>query len=166
MLTIIGTLTSLPIKSIRIISQDANQSMCTLELHSVFESTQLFNLISSIAGGFVIDDSLVSLAYAPRVDHSAANINSIASQSAAMAALAAAQWKNQDESGAGKSKLASSKAALGMVTVNGLEYMKYSPPDYSSFVLDANSGYYYDHSTGFYYDSNSTYFYNSVSASL
>lgn len=160
-LTIIGTLTSMPIKSIRIAQDTYSQrNMCTLELHSVYESTQLFNLISSITGGFVIDDCLVSLSYGQRIESSVAAASSFASQNAAMAALAAAQWKNLDDS---KNKSLGKASSLGTVSLNGMEYTKYATPDYASFQFDATSGYFYDPSTGFYYDSNSQYFYNSVS---
>ena len=136
--------------------------MCVLELHSVLEATQLFHVISSLTTGFVIDDSLVSLAYGPRADTSSVAASSFGSQNAAMAALAAAQWKNLDDSSS-KGKQPSEKAAsLGSVTVNGVEYPKHATPNYASFQLDATSGYYYDASTGFYYDSSSQYFYNSV----
>lgn len=135
--------------------------MCILELHSVLEATQVFQAISSISTGFVIDDSLVSLTYGPRMDNASVTANSFASQNAAMAALAAAQWKNLDDSSS--SKLIPEKAvSLGSVTLNGVEYTKYTAPNYASFQLDATSGYYYDASTGFYYDSSSQYFYNSV----
>ncbi|XP_017472341.1 PREDICTED: RNA-binding protein 5-like [Rhagoletis zephyria] len=135
--------------------------MCVLELHSVLEATQLFHVISSLTTGFVIDDSLVSLAYGPRADTSSVAASSFGSQNAAMAALAAAQWKNLDDSSS-KGKQPSEKAAsLGSVTVNGVEYPKHATPNYASFQLDATSGYYYDASTGFYYDSSSQYFYNS-----
>lgn len=136
--------------------------MCILELHSVLEATQVFEAISSISSGFVIDDSIVSLAYGPRMDNASMAANSYASQNAAMAALAAAQWKNLDDSSS-KSKLTPEKSvSLGSVTFNGVEYSKYPAPNYASFQLDATSGYYYDVSTGFYYDPSSTYFYNSV----
>ena len=165
-LTIIGTLTSMPIKSIRIGEDSYSQrNVCTLELHSVYEATQLFNIISSMTSGFVIDDAVVSLTYGQRIDHSSVTATSFASQNAAMAALAAAQWKNLDDS-SDKSKELPAKAALGTVSVNGVEYTKYANPDYTSLQYDATSGYYYDPSTSFYYDSNSRYFYNSVSILL
>lgn len=162
MLTIIGTLTSLPIKSIRIAHDSlSQQNMCILELHSVLEATQVFNAISSISSGFVIDDSLVSLSFGPRMDNASVAANSFASQNAAMAALAAAQWKNLDDSSS-TSKSPEKSVSLGSITLNDLEYTRYTAPNYASFQLDATSGYYYDASTGFYYDSSSQYFYNSV----
>ena len=159
-LTIIGTLTSMPIKSIRI-AQDpySHKNVCTLELHSVYEATKLFNIISSISGGFIIDDCIVSLTYGQRTENVTA-ASSFSSQNAAMAALAAAQWKNLDDA------TIKNKSTIGktseILSNNETENTKFPNPDYSSFQFDSTSGYFYDPSTGFYYDSNSQYFYNSV----
>lgn len=163
-LTIIGTLTSMPIKSIRITQDPITQlNVCTLEVHSVYEAVQLYSIITSMEDGFIIDDNQVSIAYGRRFDlQSSAASNfavSNASKNAAMAALAAAQWKNLDEATTSKGKGKTKRPT--MVTVNGIEYQKYDEPDYNSFQFDATSGYYYDSKTGFYYDSNSQYFYNS-----
>ena len=49
---------------------------------------------------------------------------------------------------------------LGMVTVNGIEYQKYPPPDVSKYQFDETSGYYYDKISTLYYDANSQYYFN------
>lgn len=160
-LTIIGTLTSLPIKSIRITqdTQFPQTNICSLELHSVYEATDLFYIISSMTNGFIIDDSIVTLSYGRAENPMVPNV-STASQNAALAALAAAQWKNLDDASMNSKK--NKPSPLEMVTVNGIEYRKYNAPDYNTFQYDSVSGYYYDPTTGFYYDSNSQYFFNSV----
>ncbi|KAK6994768.1 RNA-binding protein 5 [Biomphalaria glabrata] len=52
--------------------------------------------------------------------------------------------------------------STGTVTVNGVEYPVYPPPDTSSYQYEETSGYYYDPLTQLYYDSNSQYYYNST----
>uniref|UniRef100_A0A0B7APJ4 RNA-binding protein 5 n=2 Tax=Arion vulgaris TaxID=1028688 RepID=A0A0B7APJ4_9EUPU len=49
------------------------------------------------------------------------------------------------------------------VTVNGVEYPVYPPPDISTYQYEETSGYYYDPMTQLYYDANSQYYYNSTS---
>jgi len=49
---------------------------------------------------------------------------------------------------------------LGMVTVNGVEYQKYPPPDVSKYQFDETSGYYYDKISTLYYDATSQYYFN------
>ncbi|CAG5128162.1 unnamed protein product [Candidula unifasciata] len=49
------------------------------------------------------------------------------------------------------------------VTVNGVEYPVYPPPDTSKYQYEETSGYYYDPVTQLYYDANSQYYYNSTS---
>merc|ERR1719500_1284155 len=49
---------------------------------------------------------------------------------------------------------------LGMVTVNGIEYQKYPPPEVSKYQFDETSGYYYDKISTLYYDANSQYYFN------
>ncbi|BFZ10470.1 hypothetical protein BsWGS_13509 [Bradybaena similaris] len=49
------------------------------------------------------------------------------------------------------------------VTVNGVEYPVYPPPDTSKYQYEETSGYYYDPVTHLYYDANSQYYYNSAS---
>ena len=184
-LATIGSLTSLPIKSIRMITM-ANQNLlslplpittntCMVELHSVYESTELFNILSTLNDGLIIDNNLVTISYGKRLnDQSTSSListnQSMALQNAAVAALAAAQWKNLDDSSTTNSNMAASVSKktstnnLGNVIVNGVKYTKYNSPDYNSFQYDHNSGFYYDSTTGFHYDSNSQYFYNSVSS--
>nr|XP_027195844.1 RNA-binding protein 5-like [Dermatophagoides pteronyssinus] len=180
-LATIGSLTSLPIKSIRMITM-ANQNLlslplpittntCMVELHSVYESTELFNILSTLNDGLTIDNNLITISYGKRLNDQSTSSSlistnqSMALQNAAVAALAAAQWKNLDDSSSSTSNTAVSKKTstnnLGSVTVNGVKYTKYNPPDYNSFQYDHNSGFYYDSTTGFHYDSNSQYFYNS-----
>jgi len=55
---------------------------------------------------------------------------------------------------------------LGTVTVNGIEYKKYSTPDTSTYQFDESSGYYYDPLSTLYYDANSSYYYNSKTSSF
>ncbi|CAG2160271.1 unnamed protein product [Oppiella nova] len=166
-LTILGSITALPIKSIRIIKDplyNISRGMCLVELNSTLEASQLFTLLSSMSMGFVIDDSVVQVNYGKR-NATLGQINT--NSNAAIVALAAAQWKNLDEthskktpvpSNSGRSSMSSNK--LGTVCVKGVEYQKYETPNISSFQLDESSGYYYDSTTGFYYDSNTQYFYN------
>lgn len=175
-LATIGSQTSLPIKSIRMIMANRNLSLpptntCCVELHSVYEATELFKIITSLDdGGLTIDNHLATISYGKRIDQQQsssliANNTSMALQNAAVAALAAAQWKNLDDSSntASSASSATKKPNLGSVTLNGVKYTKYPQPDYNSFHYDATSGFYYDSTTGFHYDSNSQYFYNSVS---
>ena len=49
---------------------------------------------------------------------------------------------------------------LGMVTVNGIEYQKYPPPEVSKYQFDETSGYYYDKISTLYYDATSQYYFN------
>ena len=49
---------------------------------------------------------------------------------------------------------------LGLVTVNGVEYQKYPPPDVSKYQFDETSGYYYDKISTLYYDATSQYYFN------
>ncbi|KAH9526929.1 RNA-binding protein 5, variant 2 [Dermatophagoides farinae] len=173
-LATIGSQTSLPIKSIRMIMANRNLSLpptntCCVELHSVYEATELFKIITSLDdGGLTIDNHLATISYGKRIDQQQsssliANNTSMALQNAAVAALAAAQWKNLDDSSntASSASSATKKPNLGSVTLNGVKYTKYPQPDYNSFHYDATSGFYYDSTTGFHYDSNSQYFYNS-----
>ncbi|XP_023327130.1 RNA-binding protein 5 [Eurytemora carolleeae] len=50
---------------------------------------------------------------------------------------------------------------LGSISINGVVYKKYPPPDTSTYQFDESSGYYYDPVSTLYYDSNSQYYYNS-----
>merc|ERR1719193_2003633 len=47
-----------------------------------------------------------------------------------------------------------------MVTVNGIEYQKYPPPEVSKYQFDETSGYYYDKISTLYYDATSQYYFN------
>ncbi|XP_053209933.1 RNA-binding protein 5-B-like [Panonychus citri] len=55
--------------------------------------------------------------------------------------------------------------SLGTVSVNGVLYPKYPPPDTSTYQYEEKSGYYYDAATGLYYDANSHYYYNPTTQS-
>lgn len=182
-LTVLGTITSLPIKSIRIPKDTlygTSRGSCFVELHTTLEASQLFTLLSSLNVGFVVDDNVISVSYAKR-NIQANQFN--CSSSAASVALAAAQWTNQTESNHLNSSLSINsnqpslinlaattfsetggceKVKHGTVTVNGVTYQKYPPPDASTFQYEESSGYYFDPSTGLYYDPNSQYYYNST----
>ena len=171
-LTILGSLTALPIKSIRILRDptfNISRGICLVELHTTLEASQLFTLLSSLSSEFIIDDSLVQVNYGKR-NVSLAHTTATTSN-AAIAALAAAQWRNLDEdlpsnnnykTNSVTNSSASVANKLGTVCINGVEYPKYETPDTSTFQLDESSGYYYDSNTGFYFDSNTQYYYNSV----
>lgn len=133
--------------------------MCSLELHSLAEAAEMKAILSSVPGGLVIDGNPISITFGKRFEAvSVPTVNSIISQHAAASALAAAQWKNRGET---NKPVQTKPIAQPKIFINGVEYTKYPPPDYSAFHYDATSGYYYDQSTGYYYDSNSQYFYNS-----
>ncbi|KAI7693125.1 RNA-binding protein 5 [Sarcoptes scabiei] len=158
----IGTLTSLPIKSIRIVndSQFPSTNVCYLELHSIYEASDLLEIILSMPSGFMMDNHIITVTYGKRSE-SIIPSSSFAPKNAALAALAAAQWKNLDDTSKTLPLSSSSKPEPATVMIKGVSYTKYPFPDYDSFQYDSTSGFYYDRTTGFYYDSNSQYFYNS-----
>ncbi|XP_054168567.1 RNA-binding protein 5-like isoform X2 [Oppia nitens] len=168
-LTILGSLTALPIKSIRILKDglyNISRGMCLVELHTTLEASQLFTLLSSLNLGFIIDDSLVQVNYGKRNVTFGQTMN--CNPNAAIIALAAAQWRNLDEDNLDlntNTKQTQSKTIsttqLSTSKTKGNECLKYETPDVSTFVLDETSGYYYDATTGFYYDANTQYYYNS-----
>ena len=181
-LTVLGTITSLPIKSIRIPKDSVyglTRGSCFVELHTTLEASQLFTMLSSLNTGFIVDDNLISVCYAKR--NTQPNHFTYCASSAASVALAAAQWTNQIDSTHLSSSTSSNslttlslansavsldlknfeKINLGAVTVNGITYQKYPSPDPSKFQYDESSKYYFDSSTGLYYDANSQYYYNS-----
>lgn len=68
-LTVLGSITTLPIKSIRIPKDPlygVPRGVCFVELHTTLEASQLFTLLSSLSSGFVIDDYPLSVGYAKR----------------------------------------------------------------------------------------------------
>lgn len=187
-LAMLGQLTTLPIKSLRV-AKDAvtntSRGFAFVELHSTSEATQLHDLLLSMGGNFYVDGRQVTVSYAKR---SLSSMNSAASANAAVVALAAAQWTNQanpNEPGALGTDYAYDQnynygqggashegqvvphpnqhhaSNLGTVIVDGVTYNKYPVPDISTYQYDESSGYYYDASTGLYYDANSQYYYNS-----
>lgn len=187
-LTALGTLTAVPIKSIKILEDSclpSSRRQCFVELHTTLEATQLFTLISSLTDGIVVDDYHLTVSYAKR-NSSRAQLTSKCTD-AASAALAAAQWTNQSEQDVyshsgilsyrdpsenlnfdGKLNDPSKSESvrdLGTVSVNGIIYSKYSTPDPSSYQYDENSGFYHDASTGLYYDTKSRYYYNATTRS-
>ncbi|XP_076344248.1 RNA-binding protein 5-like isoform X2 [Tachypleus tridentatus] len=97
-LSVLGQLTSLPIKSLGIAKDpltNTSRGFCFVELHSISEATQLHDMLLSM-DQFYIDDKPVTVTYARKsvnVLHSAASAN------AASVALAAAQWTNQADPG-------------------------------------------------------------------
>ncbi|RWS29040.1 RNA-binding protein 5-B-like protein [Leptotrombidium deliense] len=174
-LTVLGTITSLPIKSIRIPKDTVyglSRGICFVELHTTLEASQLFTLLSSLNPGFIVDDYPLTVSYAKR-NMPSSHLNACA-VNAASVALAAAQWTNQSENQIVSTVDSQSsslqkyttqfdeKKSLGTVTINGVVYQKYPPPDTSKYQYDSTSGFYYDPSTGLYYDSKSHYYYNSA----
>lgn len=159
-LSFIGSLTNVPIKSIRLPRDQVYHSprgVCYLELHTTHEATQLMSLISSIDTACLTDrlpSSPLLVSYVKRTSASA--VSPATATHAASLALAAAQWTNQ------KQQLTAEPPQLGTVNINGCMYQKYPSPDPSKFVLEEKSGFYYDHTTRLYYDSKSKYYYNSL----
>ncbi|BFZ08149.1 hypothetical protein BsWGS_11187 [Bradybaena similaris] len=101
---------------------------------------------------------------APGIALSAEDIAENATNAAAAVAQAAIQQaqavKNYQKQILNKD---SSQVPRKTVTVNGVEYPVYPPPDTSSYQYEETSGYYYDPLTQLYYDANSQYYYNSSS---
>ncbi|XP_035218454.1 RNA-binding protein 5-like isoform X3 [Stegodyphus dumicola] len=190
-LAMLGQLTTLPIKSLRVVKDsltNTSRGYAFVELNSTSEAIQLYELLLSMAGNFYVDGRQVTVSYAKR---SLASRNSSGSANAAIVALAAAQWTNQKQedssydqyygvtaSAGGTSALTDGSqkqnfdtsvpnqahmASMGTVIVNGVTYYKYPLPDISTYQYDESSGYYYDATTGLYYDANSQYYYNSES---
>ncbi|GFV96312.1 RNA-binding protein 5 [Trichonephila clavipes] len=187
-LAMLGQLTTLPIKSLRVAKDsltNTSRGYAFVELNSTSEAIQLYELLLSMGGNFYVDGRQVTVSYAKR---SLASRNSSGSANAAIVALAAAQWTNQkqDDSydqyyGVSSSAAVTSStadatqfstldtsvpnqaqmASLGTIIVNGVTYYKYPLPDISTYQYDESSGYYYDSATGLYYDANSQYYYNS-----
>lgn len=186
-LSMLGQLTVLPIKSLKVAKDpltNTSRGFAFVELHTTSEATQLYDLLLSMEGNFYVDGRQVTVSYARR---SLTAMNSAASANAASVALAAAQWTNQgseygaddqyynqsgyqnsdsaagslnNETGAGTPDQAQASGAEYIV-VDGVSYRKYAPPNVSSYQYDQSSGYYYDSTTGLYYDPNSQYYYNS-----
>ena len=153
-LTLVGSVSNLPIKSIHFDKNGDEQAQrsCFVELHTTMEATQLLNLISSVDNSSISSSTPLKVSYARRRGQ---GLTPIASKSnAATAALAAAKWTNQSEG--------PSTPELATVVVNGVAYQKFPTPDPSKFVLETTSGFYYDHATRLYFDSKSKYYYNSI----
>ncbi|XP_022248401.1 RNA-binding protein 5-like [Limulus polyphemus] len=129
-LSVLGHLTSLPIKSLGIAKDpltNTSRGFCFVELHSISEATQLHDMLLSM-DQFYIDDKPVTITYARKsvnVLHSAASAN------AASVALAAAQWTNQ--------------ADPGSLCANQLEHYQQG---YDQYQADYSS--YYQHNYGTY----------------
>ncbi|XP_054720113.1 RNA-binding protein 5-like isoform X2 [Uloborus diversus] len=190
-LAMLGQLTTLPIKSLRVAKDsltNTSRGYAFVELNSTSEAIQLYELLLSMQGNFYVDGRQVTVSYAKR---SLAQRNSSGSANAAIVALAAAQWTNQKQDDTGYDQYYGANstsagaasgtenasnptydssvpnqahmASLGTVVVNGVTYYKYPLPDISTYQYDESSGYYYDATTGLYYDANSQYYYNSES---
>lgn len=157
-LSFIGSLTNVPIKSIRLPRDPLYHSprgVCYLELHTTHEATQLMSLISSIDTTCLTDQLPSSPLLVSYVKRTSASVVAPATAThAASLALAAAQWTNQ--------QTANESNNLGTVNINGCMYQKYPTPDPKKFVLEEKSGFHYDHTTRLYYDSKSKYYYNSL----
>lgn len=183
-LAMLGQLTTLPIKSLRVAKDsltNTSRGYAFVELNSTSEAIQLYELLLSMAGNFFVDGRQVTVSYAKR---NLASRNSSGNVNAAIVALAAAQWTNQKQDDSStydqyygvtsSSSTATSNmdysvpnqaqmTSLGTVIVSGISYYKYPPPDISTYQFDESSNYYYDAATGLYYDANSQYYYNSES---
>ncbi|GFR82439.1 RNA-binding protein 5 [Elysia marginata] len=70
--------------------------------------------------------------------------------------------ENSTNSAAAAHQKVAETPAHDTVTVNGVEYPVYPPPDTSTYQYEETSGYYYDPLTQLYYDANSQYYYNST----
>ena len=157
-LSFVGSLSNLAIKSIRI-PKDAvyniPRGVCFLELHTTTEAIQLNAMMVSMDTRFLADSQSTPLfiSYAKR--NSASLQTAAVASNAASVALAAAQWTNQTDTFA-------TSHTIPTVTVNGAVYPKYPTPDPSKFQHEETSGYYYDPTTTLYYDKKSTYYYNST----
>ncbi|KAI1307273.1 RNA-binding protein 5 [Halotydeus destructor] len=157
-LSVMGSLTGLPIKSIRIPLDPLYhqpRGVCLVELNSTIEATQLYALLSNLPTGFYIDSSIITVNYAKRISQNP-QVSAVASNAASIA-LAAAKWTNQTD----KTESNVVLGAPSTVIVNGVTYRKYPTPDPKSFQLDSTSGYFFDSSTQLYYEPKSKYYYNS-----
>lgn len=160
-LSFIGSLTNVPIKSIRLPRDplyNSPRGVCYLELHTTLEATKLMSLISSIDTSTLTDglpSTPLMVSYVRR--SSSSSVTPSTATYAASLALAAAQWTNQQQNVSTESL-----KSLGTVNINGCVYQKYPTPDPSKFVLEEKSGFHYDHTTRLYYDSKSKYYYNSL----
>ena len=169
-LEFIVNLTALPIKSIKF-QNDAisGQKCCSIELHSVQESEQLYQTLSNPSCVLAIDGNAISFSYGSKFMDKGFNSRNgqplqqypnripvsqpVETNHVALAALAAAQWNN----------LGTPTETNKSQTPVSSGSNKAPPPNFSAFQFDSTSGFYYDSTTGYYYDSNSQYFYNSVS---
>ncbi|GIY23570.1 hypothetical protein CDAR_7412 [Caerostris darwini] len=184
-LAMLGQLTALPIKSLRVAKDsltNTSRGYAFVELNSTSEAVQLYELLLSMGPSFYVDGRQVTVSYAKR---SLASRNSSGCANAASVALAAAQWTNQKQEDAYDQYHDNSStsinppvavnaqyrtdtsvpnqahmASLGTVIVNGVTYFRYPLPDISTYQYDETSGFYYDSSTGLYYDAHSQYYYN------
>lgn len=94
----LGTLTSLPIKSLKI-PKGHSACVCFVELYTTQEASQIYVLLSTLTGGFVVDDFPITVCYAKRNVPNSNGMNAGGLKNAASVALAAAQWTNQSEAG-------------------------------------------------------------------
>lgn len=164
-LTILGTLTTLPIKSIKIPKENSiSTCVCFVELYTTHEASQIYALLSTMTSGFIIDDFPITICYAKRNLPNSNGLNSNGLKNAASIALAAAQWTNQREDGASSSiknepklnqQITDSSSFLsniqivlplnapvltngidyGHVTINNQTYRKYPMPDSSTYQV-------------------------------
>ncbi|GIY90394.1 RNA-binding protein 10 [Caerostris extrusa] len=169
-LSMLGQITVLPIKNLKVAKDsltNTSRGFAYVELHSISEATQLYDLLMNMSGNFFVDGRRVTVNYSRR---SLASMNSATSANAASAALAAAQWRNQDLNYEESNRSVFSDSVIQerqMESVQNLNagycegYQNNSIPDVSTYQYDETSGYYYDSITGYYYDPNSQYYYNS-----
>ncbi|XP_054714622.1 RNA-binding protein 5-A-like [Uloborus diversus] len=170
-LSMLGQITVLPIKNLKVAKDsltNTSRGFAYVELHSVSEAMQLYDLLVSMSGNFYVDGRRVTVTYSRR---SLSSMNSAASANAASAALAAAQWTNQDAPSNSSGKMFSNSVIRERqmesvpdfnASFSNNNYQKYAEPDVTAYQYDETSGYYYDSTTGFYYDPNSRYYYNSA----
>jgi len=82
-----------------------------------------------------------------------------AAAAVAQAAIQAAQAAKHYQKQVTKQQ---TQANHDVVSVGGVDYPVYPPPDTSQYQYEETSGFYYDPSTQLYYDANSQYYYNST----
>ncbi|GFY43686.1 RNA-binding protein 10, partial [Trichonephila inaurata madagascariensis] len=141
-LAMLGQLTTLPIKSLRVAKDsltNTSRGYAFVELNSTSEAIQLYELLLSMGGNFYVDGRQVTVSYAKR---SLASRNSSGSANAAIVALAAAQWTNQKQDDSYDQYYgASSSAAVTSSTADATQFstLDTSVPNQLSALFDTGS---------------------------
>ena len=157
--------------------------MCFVELYTTSEATQVYNLLSSITDGFIVDDSPVSVCFAKRNFSNGQAFSAVSAQNAASAALAAAQWTNQSESSNQTTSLSlppsapppppaivalsnDTRTAQVIIPITSplvsVDYgtINHNGILYRKYPIPNISTYQYDETSGFYYDQLTCLYYN------